>query len=138
VIIKVQAFILFQATWSTGLEKSSRVTHTISSVYQHLLRRPDQGEVDLLGRTKRRVRAVAFDFKRLTVLMISQFDCSTPEGAILVLLNGSSRIDFITSFRPFLLTHAREHALSWLEWVYRSLDFASSIYLITGTNKCKN
>ena len=67
-----------------------------------------------------------------------QFACSTPEGAILVLPNGSSRTDLIASFRSHLLAHARKHALSWLEWVYGGLEFASSIYLITGTNKCEN
>jgi hypothetical protein len=52
--------------------------------------------------------------------------------------NGARRINLRSSFRPHLLLHARKHALSWLEWVYGSLDLASSIYLITGYDKCDN
>jgi hypothetical protein len=64
------------------------------------------------------------------------FDCSTPDGAVLVLPNGASRRDLSSGFRPLLLEHARNHALSWLESVYGRLDLAKSIYLITGCDKC--
>ena len=68
-----------------------------------------------------------------------QLECSTPEGAVLVLPNGASRTDLSSSFRPLLLAHARKHASSWLEWVYGSLELASSsLYLVTGYDECDN
>ena len=66
------------------------------------------------------------------------YDCSAPEGAILVFPNGASRTDLSSNVRPRLLAYAREQALSWLEWVYGSLEHANSLYLITGCDKCRN
>jgi hypothetical protein len=66
------------------------------------------------------------------------YDCSAPEGAVLVFPNGASRTDLSSNARPRLLAYAREQALSWLEWVYGSLEHANSLYLITGCDKCRN
>jgi hypothetical protein len=51
-----------------------------------------------------------------------QFDCSTPEGAFLVLPNDACRTNLRSSFRPHILLHARNNC----------------IYLITGYDKCGN
>ena len=67
-----------------------------------------------------------------------EYDCSAPEGAILVLPIGASRTNLASRARSRLLAHAREQALNWLEWVYGSLDYADSLYLITGCDKCRN
>ena len=67
-----------------------------------------------------------------------EYDCSAPEGAILVLPNGASQTDLAPNARSRLLVYAREQALNWLEWVYGSLDHADSLYLITGCDKCRN
>ena len=67
------------------------------------------------------------------------FNCSTEEGAVLVLPNGASRTDL--RFRGELLEYARQHVVSWHEYVYRTLGLeveAGPLYLITGFDKCDN
>ena len=56
-----------------------------------------------------------------------------------MLPNGASRTDL--RFRGELLEYARQHVISWHEYVYRTLGLeveAGPLYLITGFDKCDN
>jgi hypothetical protein len=106
-----------------------------ASVRETIRPQPEQARYELLPLRSGRLALLICACSRLRRF---EYDCSAPDGAVLVLPNGASQTDLSSDDRQRLLAYAIDQALSWLKCVYGSLDYADSLYLITGCDKCKN